>query len=112
MDYFCFHHPYNKLVQKAFGRLFYMDARRGKLKKVRTCASRVQLLSINPQTTPSSLSHTQQSEGWDSLDPWVATPVDETYDDRDLETLLRGLSHDRFNKRVGPSCLVSMQVCV
>ncbi len=35
IDYFCFHHPYNKLVQKAFGRLFYMDARRGKLKKVR-----------------------------------------------------------------------------
>lgn len=36
MDYFCFHHPYNKLVQKAYGRLFFMDARRGKLKKVRT----------------------------------------------------------------------------
>lgn len=51
-----------------------------------------------------------QSEGWDSLDPWVGAPLDETYDDRDLETLLRGLSHDRFNKRVGPSCLVSMQV--
>ena len=39
MDYFCFHHPYNKLVQKAYGRLFFMDARRGKLKKVRCDAA-------------------------------------------------------------------------
>jgi len=85
IDYFCFHHPYNKLVQKAFGRLFFMDTRRGKLKKT-------------------------VGEGWGSLDPWAATPLEETYDDRDLETLLRGLSHDRFSKRVGPSCHVSMQV--
>lgn len=83
IDYFCFHHPYNKLVQKAFGRLFFMDARRGKLKK---------------------------AEGWESLDPWISNSLEETYDDRDLETLLRGLSHDRFSKRVAPSCLVSMQV--
>eukprot|EP00624_Nannochloropsis_granulata_P007034 evm.model.NODE_5962_length_8616_cov_28.606546.2 len=85
IDYFCFHHPYNKLVQKAFGRLFYMDTRRGKLKKT-------------------------VGEEWGSLEPWAATPLEETYDDRDLESLLRGLSHDRFSKRVGPSCLVSMQV--
>lgn len=62
------------------------------------------------QLYPRPRPHAQQSEGWDSLDPWVGTTLDETYDDRDLETLLRGLSHDRFNKRVGPSCLVSMQV--
>ena len=61
---------------------------------------------------PASLFHPYaQRDGWDSLDPWAGSPLEDTYDDRDLETLLRGLSHDRFNKRVGPSCLVSMQVC-
>ena len=53
----------------------------------------------------------KKEDGWEALDPWAATPLEDTYDDRDLETLLRGLSHDRFAKRVGPACLVSMQVC-
>lgn len=83
MDHFCFHHPYNKLVQKAFGRLYFMDCRRGKLKG---------------------------KEPWSALAPWEDAPIESTYDDRDLETLLRGLSHERFNKRVAPSCLISMQV--
>ena len=82
-DYFAFHSPYNKLVQKGFGRLFLCDGR-------------------DPTTATPELTA--------ALAPFVSslTP-DETYEHRDLETTLRGLSLSRFNSTVLPACSISKQ---
>jgi hypothetical protein len=68
-------------VQKAFGRLAFLDMRRNKW-----------------------------SDKVGSLLPWVSVPIDSTYDDRDLDSLLRGITNDRFKSTVLPSCQISMQV--
>jgi hypothetical protein len=53
---------------------------------------------------------TREGRPWAAIEPWLHTDLAHTYDDRDLDTLLRGLAHDRFHRGVAPSCLLSMQV--
>ena len=61
-DYFLFHSPYNKLVQKSFARLCFLDI----------VASR-----------NSTQSHQE------TYAKWVSMPIERTYEDKELETKLK-----------------------
>ena len=83
-DYFVFHAPYNKLVQKSFGRLMFLDARKrfertGKVDE----AFGEELLS---------------------------KPIEETYADRVLEGILKKQSAADFKKRLEDSNMTSKLV--
>ena len=76
-DFWVFHSPYNKLVQKSYGRLFLIDARRrheqGDEKK--------------------------KSNGCDTLAEWLTKPIEETYNDKALENALKVASAKAYEQR-------------
>lgn len=84
-DYFVFHAPYNKLVQKSYGRLFFMDARR---KFERTGVKDMDGLEAD----------------------WLTKPVEETYADRDLEGALKKMSTSAYKQRLEDSNMASKLV--
>ncbi len=75
-DYFVFHSPYNKLVQKSFGRLMYLDMLSG-------------LIDNKP------------------IEKWISTPIDKTYEDKELETALKGISKKGYENKVDLGCRIS-----
>jgi 3-hydroxy-3-methylglutaryl-CoA-synthase len=85
-DYFVFHSPYNKLVQKSFARLYYCDARR--------CAAARRPLPAHLQC----------------LEQWAAAPLESTYTDRKLEAALKDVAAAAYKARVAPSCTLSQAV--
>ncbi len=82
-DYFVFHAPYNKLVQKSFGRLYYMDARRKAEKGRETSGFEREVLT---------------------------KPIEETYADRDLEGLLKKVSSNAYHEKLGDANMASKLV--
>lgn len=84
-DYFVFHAPYNKLVSKSYGRLFFLDARKK-----------------NEEGT---------EEGNSGIDnEWLTKPLTETYTDKALEKVLKTLSKDSFDQRLGDANVASKMV--
>jgi hydroxymethylglutaryl-CoA synthase len=81
-DYFAFHTPYNKLVQKGFSRIIYMDMRRG-------------VGSASAST---------------DLAPYAATPLEQTYESREIEAAARAASQAHWNAKVVPSCRVNQNI--
>lgn len=82
-DYFVFHAPYNKLVSKSYGRLFFLDARR------------------------------KRKQGGDIQgidEEWLTKPLGETYTDKALEKVLKTLSKDSFDQRLGDANMASKMV--
>ncbi|KAI9988957.1 hypothetical protein PInf_022678 [Phytophthora infestans] len=87
VDYAVFHSPYNKLVQKSFARLLFLDSRR--------------------------LLHTEDEAAKEKFAPlakWVHTPLDETLNDRELDLAARGVAKEDFTTKVSPSCTTSQQL--
>jgi hydroxymethylglutaryl-CoA synthase len=84
-DYFVFHAPYNKLVQKSYGRLFFMDVRR---RFERTGGKGI--------------------EGMD--DEWLVKPIHETYTDKGLEGCLKKLSGIDYKLRLEDANIASKRV--
>jgi hydroxymethylglutaryl-CoA synthase len=83
-DYFVFHAPYNKLVQKSFGRLLFVDARRR--------AERGQ----NGQST---------------FDNELLTkPMQDTYADKGLEKTLKTVSAEAYKQRLEDGNMASKLV--
>jgi len=80
VDYFLFHSPYNKLVQKSFGRLIYHDMRNGKI----------------PAES--------------KMNEFMNVPLESTYESKELETLLKGLSSKYYAEKVAIGCEVSKQI--
>jgi 3-hydroxy-3-methylglutaryl-CoA-synthase len=78
-DYIVFHSPYNKLVQKSFGRLMYLDMLHGKIDS-------------------------------SSVEKWLTMPVEQTYEDKELETALKKVSANGYKEKVDISCKVSKQI--
>ena len=72
-DYMVFHAPYNKLVQKSFGRLFLVDAR---------------------------ANADEKKEEDDELADWLHVPIAETYGDKVLEKKLRQVSAKAFEEKL------------
>lgn len=81
MDHILFHSPYNKLVQKSFGRLVYLDA------------------VSSPESAESQ-----------SLSKWLSVPASQTYEDKELETALKATAGPLFSAKVSPACELSKQI--
>ena len=79
-DYFAFHSPYNKLVQKGFGRLFYTDARQ------------------------------PGAKADESLAPFTDLELSKTYESRELEMALRSAAAADFKSKVMPCCKINQNV--
>ena len=79
-DFFAFHTPYNKLVQKGFSRIIYLDARR------------------DPTAAAAELA------------PHLATPLDQTYESREIEAASRSASQASFTAKVVPSCRINQNI--
>lgn len=76
LDYFVFHCPYSKLVQKSFARLAFNDFLR------------------DPENAK-----------YEAMAPFKDLPRQETYTNRDIEKAFMGVTKDSFVKKVSP-CLV------
>lgn len=82
-DYFAFHSPYNKLVQKGFARFLYGDL----------------MTSLSDSTAAGGGGGGAGGGGGDDMFRDViafkAMPVQDTYESRELETAFRSLSNSR-----------------
>lgn len=83
-DYFAFHSPYNKLVQKSFARLCFNDFLRN--------ASSVEKDAI------------------EKLKPFSSLSGDESYQNRDLEKVSQQVAKHTYDIKVQPSTLLPKQV--
>jgi hydroxymethylglutaryl-CoA synthase len=97
-DYFVFHAPYNKLVQKSYARLYLCDARRRhEQKKI--------LLQNNGNGQYSTDSeYNNKMKRWEEIDTalfeWLDKPIEETYDDKKLEGVLKKLSNVSYQSKL------------
>lgn len=83
-DYWVFHAPYNKLVQKSYARLFYMDAL---LKSI-----------IPPEITKEGMAK------------WLEIERTESYTDKSLEKFLKDISATAFNEKLTDANYTSQHV--
>ncbi|KAG8050500.1 hypothetical protein GUJ93_ZPchr0009g1978 [Zizania palustris] len=83
-DYFVFHSPYNKLVQKSFARLYYNDF-------MRNCSY-------------------VDNEAKEKLQPFSNLTVEESYQSRDLEKASQQVAKHLYDIKVGPSTLLPKQI--
>ena len=82
-DYWAFHAPYNKLVQKSYARLYLLDARR-------------QMDEKKEEESP--------------LHEWLAKPIEDTYSDRTLDGVLKKMASASYDQRLTDSNYVSKQI--
>jgi len=98
-DYFVFHAPYNKLVQKSYGRMHLMDARRKHarelLRKDPEEKKEDEKDNGNGSSTPQD-----RSSGSALAEEHLTKPIEETYSDRALEGTLKSISKSSFNQRL------------
>lgn len=97
-DYFVFHAPYNKLVQKSYGRMHFMDARRRHARELIRKDSEEKKADSDEEGN--AIAAPPQS-----LDPAIAEenltkPIEETYADRALEGALKSVSKNSFEQRL------------
>ena len=71
-DYFAFHSPYNKLVQKGFARFLFVDSR---------------------------AAGDEENEKYSSVKNFKDMSVQDTYESRELEAAYRALSSSRLDPR-------------
>lgn len=83
-DYVVFHSPYNKLVQKSFARLCYMDYLRN----------------------ASSIDEGAKEK----LSPFVNLSADESYQSRDLEKASQQVAKPLYDTKVQPTTLIPKQI--
>ncbi|ONI06916.1 hypothetical protein PRUPE_5G088900 [Prunus persica] len=83
-EYFVFHSPYNKLVQKSFARLVFNDSVRN----------------------ASSIDEAAKEK----LAPFASLPGDESYQSRDLEKVSQQVAKPLYDAKVQPTTLVPKQV--
>mmetsp|Transcript_25168 Transcript_25168/g.25373 ORF Transcript_25168/g.25373 Transcript_25168/m.25373 type:complete len:472 (+) Transcript_25168:85-1500(+) len=92
-DYFAFHSPYNKLVQKGFGRLYYVDHHNQ---------------SSSSSSYLSSESHQSNNDETDNI--ILKVSVEDSYENREVDTSLRTISQTRFTETVLPGCALSRNI--
>jgi hydroxymethylglutaryl-CoA synthase len=90
-DYMVFHAPYNKLVQKSYARLFLLDARRH-------------------YEARSEEEKKETSEADSPLAEWLSKPIEETYNDKGLEKVLKNVSAAAFKERLADANAASKAV--
>ncbi|CAN0425684.1 unnamed protein product, partial [Discosporangium mesarthrocarpum] len=82
VDHLLFHSPYNKLVQKSFGRMVFADAQR-------LNRAGGELLDVGKR---------------EALAEWLDVPAKDTYADRGLEAALKKLDKNVYKAKVEPGC--------
>lgn len=90
-DYFTFHSPYNKLAQKGFARLYYVDY----LNKLKAAEGDVTKLV---------------GTDFEPMIPVTDVPQEASYEHRDVETALKNISNARFVSSLMPACAVSRNI--
>jgi hydroxymethylglutaryl-CoA synthase len=122
-DYYCFHAPYNKLVQKSFARLYLLDA----VRRYRARQEKQQLNDTEATTNghgTAALSPTDSdgvtmnghsvltdsAEADQLLQDWVNKPLEETYADPQLDKVLKQLSAKSFASKLSDANGASQQV--
>jgi len=102
-DYFVFHAPYNKLVQKSYARLFLCDARR------RYAAE--QLAGGCEEKKQENGNGKMNGDSLPALDvEYLTQPMEETYSDRTLEGILKKRSAKSFEQRLADANYASKTV--
>eukprot|EP00956_Cyclotella_meneghiniana_P027180 scaffold60435_cov69-Cyclotella_meneghiniana.AAC.2 len=101
-DYFVFHAPYNKLVQKSFGRMHLVDARRD-YSKIKNEEEK----KLDPEEDDTTKDI--------KLDPilaeeYLTKPIEETYTDKALEGTLKSISKASYEQRLKDSNAASKLV--
>ena len=79
-DYFAFHSPYNKLVQKGFARFLYVD---------------LMTLSSDNKATAGGGGGGSSDEMFSEVVTFKSMPEQDTYESRELEAAFRSLSNSR-----------------
>jgi hydroxymethylglutaryl-CoA synthase len=110
-DYFCFHAPYNKLVQKSYGRLFLCDARRQyeaalpQMEEIKPVENGDASHSTNGHAAPTT-------NGISSIfkEKWLTMPMEETYADKELEGFLKKCSAAALQQRLADANFASQWV--
>jgi hypothetical protein len=111
-----FHTPYNKLVQKSYGRLFLCDARRrytaANIKEEQTLEEKKDPAEeeLEFQQVDNDDKHTEIDA---ELQEWLSKPIEETYIDKTLEAALKKVSASSCSSSVWsmPTVLVSSYLC-
>ena len=80
-DHILFHTPYNKLVQKALGRLMYLD--------ILNCSTE--------GNVPAGFK-------------WKGIPSEETFENREIEEYMKTASNELYTRKVLPSCTLSKNI--
>lgn len=94
-DYYCFHAPYNKLVQKSFARLYLLDTRR--------------VVSQRNHDDGGIPYEGEEEKKIDHpLQEWLTKPIDDTYNDKQLEKAVQRLSSSSFERMCGDANYASM----
>ncbi|XP_073011693.1 hydroxymethylglutaryl-CoA synthase [Typha latifolia] len=84
VDYFVFHSPYNKLVQKSFARLYFNDF-------LRNCSS-------------------VENDAREKLQPFSDLTSEESYQSRELEKVSQQLAKHFYEEKVQPTTLLPKQI--
>lgn len=117
-DYFVFHAPYNKLVQKSYGRLFLVDARRqhARVAAIRSDDDMVTATTDEKKVEPDSSTMVDANGTTNGTstglwkEEWLTMDMKETYSDRDLETTLKKLSASNFQQKLYDANYTSQQI--
>ncbi len=99
-DYFVFHAPYNKLVQKSYARLWLLDAKRNHQRQEKHKEG------LSDEEKKESLLNETQNV----LTDWVTKPINETYSDRALEGLLKKVSAESYKERLTDANYASKKI--
>ena len=96
-DYYVFHAPYNKLVQKSFGRMHLLDARRKH--------GREQLRKDSEEKKDDDSENADKPEDSSSTlgglaEEYLTKPIEETYSDKALEGSLKSISKPSYAQRL------------
>lgn len=111
-DYYCFHAPYNKLVQKSFARLYLLDAirrnrQRQSKQKSSSGADIIQNGMVENGHDPENGHEDLKDIDSSPLQAWVEKPLEETYTDRELDNVLKTLSSVAFREKLTDANMAS-----
>ena len=133
-DYFVFHAPYNKLVQKSYARLYLLDARRRhreqQAKQEETTESDDVDVPEAVLTSDDSASDASDGDDYSPVRPsptkgdakekevagenplaeWLDVPIEDTYADKRLEGVLKKVSAASFRQRLGDANAASQEI--
>ena len=89
-DYFVFHAPYNKLVQKSYGRMHFMDARRKHARK----------LDGKDLVSEEKKAEEDDESDFPIAKEYLTKPIEDTYSDKALEGTLKNVSKSSYKTRL------------